>query len=115
MKNYLCWDLVEDENPDVFTGGIRVYEKEEVEAALDAKDARIDELERENQLRVSRLESELKDARQARDIMIDLTQPPKSESKLRSRHQPRLGPNGECPICGGIECRPGCRDGMERL
>jgi hypothetical protein len=25
------------------------------------------------------------------------------------------GPNGECPICGGIECKPGCRDGSEVL
>jgi hypothetical protein len=24
-----------------------------------------------------------------------------------------LGPNGECPICGSIECKPGCQDGSE--
>ena len=25
------------------------------------------------------------------------------------------GPNGECPICGEIQCKPGCADGSEML
>lgn len=29
--------------------------------------------------------------------------------------QAQRGPNGECPICGGIECKPGCLDGTEIL
>lgn len=33
-------------------------------------------------------------------------------------HEPEYpdeGPNGECPICGGIECRPGCADSLENV
>lgn len=29
--------------------------------------------------------------------------------------QQSLGPNGECPICGEIPCKPGCQDGSEIL
>lgn len=28
---------------------------------------------------------------------------------------PALGPNGECPVCGSVPCKPGCEDGTEVL
>ncbi len=31
------------------------------------------------------------------------------------QHPSGLGPNGECPICGAVPCKPGCQDGSEIL
>lgn len=38
-------------------------------------------------------------------------------TSTRPAQETGLGPNGECPNCGGLpgECKPGCQDGSEIL
>ena len=50
MKQYRCWDLIEDEQPELWSGGTKVYDAAEVDAEIarlkallqSAQDAAID-------------------------------------------------------------------------
>jgi len=95
---------------------------EQLEAAITKADARLQDLGLDQTAIVRQLLSSALDGGEDQPINerieFALQQGRRwndTASRLLLERQAAGGPNGECPICGGIECKPGCRDGSEVL